>query len=949
MPFDVSSEASQRFLARARSQGFNISQSGNIATIQRARYGSGSSHHAVNRAGEDVKQELNIQTKTITSPSLPQREEVPSSWYPGKDLQEINAKYNKPFVATSKKPESRTFHLIEQKPLLPFGRKREPAEEVKIEKLSIFDPFGLGRYYEAKKERELREKDMKERAEQVKAYNKLVSETTVMAPTTEGMTPITFDYFTQKNLEKEYQKLEGGKPVETKYLQSLKKEEKSKETSVIGLWQGTHPFARAVYTGTTVQTGFGSFKTTGTKELPSYETFKESLRTSFGLVKGSSKGINLKETFKPIRKPIQESIHIGSFYPSKYINENLKEIHHVRYNKQGEKVIDITLFSEKEWKPYAEAIKKAPDEFFKGEYEGIKYQPVRAGISFGIGLASVGVASGFSAGLKATGITAKIASSAVASTVAKGVAITASGGLMGYYGYNVYSRIQSPEYMPGKSGAYKAGFITNTEIAPLISGTYIGSEMFPRIASLWRLRNVKKEIAYTDITNPQVTSGRERFAQFKPGTTPEEAVFQFKQGKYSFQRAIGKGRTEIPIGFQDVKGYPSLWKQGYWISGYSHGYGYPSYISPQMWHTTTSNYGNIMVVATREEITKMGLTPSELEGLFGAPTLPQAFLRLDKGINLYPSKSLGYDFGTPTAYVIYPKDISVTPGNIKGLDSANKWLLSGATPEKAYVTLGIYPKLEEQAILPPKAVLYEPNPQPSAFFWKSGYKIGVREFHVIGSTETINIPEVSGITPVSLASSSSLISIPSYSSVNPYSMSSLSYLSSISAPSSIKSPSYVSASYVSYPSIPSSVSVPSYGSYSYPSTPYSSYKPPSSPSIIIYENIIPPVIIPVSFDLSGGGEKRKPSLVLRNQPKRYQPSFGALALNIKSSKIPKAYTTGITIRPIISSRKILSRSPRTQKIVSDITISTKAFKNKRARRKALKFFKSNIKIPKIRI
>lgn len=103
-------------------------------------------------------------------------------------------------------------------------------------------------------------------------------------------------------------------------------------------------------------------------------------------------------------------------------------------------------------------------------------------------------------------------------------------------------------------------------------------------------------------------------------------------------------------------------------------------------------------------------------------------------------------------------------------------------------------------------------------------------------------------------------------------------------------------------SIQRSISIPRTVSITQPIiTPQISIPTPRTPRIPIMPMIPLPFLQPpkISFELFRGYQKD----FLRGRTYKYQPSFSALILNIKSPKIPKTTITGVTLRPIIKKTK----------------------------------------------
>lgn len=752
----------------------------------------------------------------------------------------------------------------EQQIMISQQKQQQTTTQSNLNPLAWTDPLGLGRLQEAEKERILWEIQVTRYNVNIENYNRYFEQEKSQGdiltyPSESGVSYVTINPFTQKEIEKRYNELEGQKFVVEEYKKSVSTVEESRANSILGLWEGTHPVAKEWQKETS--------------KLPSWQELKEeSHRGYIQTPKSREYSIDLGPVVNLIGRKINEI-----------------DISYKMTTKEG-LLVEKPIIKGPDIVRYAQLPGKTAEEYMQGEYEGIKSSPMKAAITGGLFFFGTGVLGAGTKFVKGTGVLAKItAATGITGKALKPAVIITGVGLTTLYGTSVVERVKNPEFLPGKSSAYKLGWISSTEIQPAIIGGYAGAEFWPRAESWWRLRGTKV-ISKESLIEPQVLAGKENYPQFKVGTTPTGARMEFYQGEYSLPRARG----ELPT-----------WEEHYWISGYEGGKAYPEMLNPSgMWHTTISQYPDISRVMSPEQLAAQGIKGSELPGLFGGPSVSPAFLRVGNRYSLYNvNTQIGIDWGEPTAnWINIPKGIETTPRGVKGLSQGYEFLLNTADKEKAYVTLGFYPKMEEQAILPPGAVFEKVTTKPIESFWLQGYKIGIQESTVIGGNK-IRIPE--GINPQSIltgSASSYLINVPSYSAINPYSSAFLYASSGISGKYSYKStPSYSYTSPYSYTSYaPSTPSYPKYTSYSpsVPSVPsYKYYSYPPSSIIKPLPATILPTLPPQFFDLGS-----KVSSQLRKQPFKYQPSFTASVLGIKSKRQPKTLT-GLEFRPIVIGRR----------------------------------------------
>ena len=302
----------------------------------------------------------------------------------------------------------------------------------------------------------------------------------------------------------------------------------------------------------------------------------------------------------------------------------------------------------------------------------------------------------------------------------------------------------------------------------------------------------------------------------------------------------------------------------------------------------------------------IGVGSSELPGLYQAPKISPKFLRVGGEEKKVFSFNILGDTLRPSVFKVNPQEFKLVQGvkpsqsSLFELSKAKKFYSSKAEKGKSYVP---FIKTEKEAIIPAGT---EFNLVDKRFFFKfENRRVPIYEFEtktsgkgnkVITSnklTESISRSRIgrrARYSPADLLSSSSLVS----------KKVSKSKTSRVIYPKRTSSKSYSSPTYRDYYQsylLPSSTRTPSYrynilgSSYSGGSIGASKYP-----------------IIPTSFQKIKLKFKSKTNKQLLKQPTKYQPSFTASALDIRSKKIPGI--AAISVRPIIAGDNRKKRKKR---------------------------------------
>ena len=394
----------------------------------------------------------------------------------------------------------------------------------------------------------------------------------------------------------------------------------------------------------------------------------------------------------------------------------------------------------------------------------------------------------------------------------------------------------------------------------VVSGTSLGIKTLKKVRDV-KITLTRTEIPKEDLIPKDVLSGKKLF--------PESETYGFKN--------IGFGKVKQEF---DIK----IFKQK--------GFGYHAAPDPLKSKT----------ILTRKELIGQGAkskTLSEFEGLYIAPDVSPHFLKLTGAgekakISFFPSVSK-------------PQVLKVTPkGFVKGTSAQEGY---------AFVPGG---KPEIEAIIPSGTNILK---QKSDLYFKyKGRVVPIDEYLTSGKGYTsqnqiLSREFLSGYSlPKSEVSTSFLFPSVSYSFYSKKGKGSI--LNQLKSSSkrfeavAIRPPSYRRKNPPGFSS-PPFVPPPGYPSGSGGSSSRSVIPslgpPPSSPPRKGYSSTGPSIfgrpILPAFLRLKG---KKKSSSKLFPQPKKYQPTLAAVALNIKALKVPKAYFRGagsIIQRPLIPRKR----------------------------------------------